>query len=115
MTYLASLLLDIPGIEHGFETSANSTLPEGTFYCAQAHGNVIVDADVARRGERPVADALFSRQMQNAVAVITADCLPVLVASVDQPLVAAIHAGWQGLTTGILAHSLSRLEKEVQL
>ncbi|POP69227.1 polyphenol oxidase family protein [Pseudomonas syringae] len=112
MTYFSSLLLDIPGIQHGFETSANSTLPEGTHYCAQAHGNAIIDADVARWGESPVADALFTRKVQNAVAVITADCLPLLVASIDQPVVAAIHAGWQGLKAGILAHSLSRLEKE---
>ncbi|WHS51791.1 MULTISPECIES: polyphenol oxidase family protein [Pseudomonas] len=112
MTYHASLLLDIPGIDHGFETSGNLTLPEGTRYCTQAHGTVIIDADVVGRGERPVADALFSRGVRDAVAVITADCLPVLVASVDQPFVAAIHAGWQGLKAGILGHSLSRLEKE---
>ena len=92
MTYLSSLLLEIPGVDHGFETSGNLTLPEGTLYCAQAHGTHIVDADQKRRDERPVADALFSRGAQGAIAVITADCLPVLVASVDQPLVAAIHA-----------------------
>ena len=112
MTYLSSLLLEIPGVDHGFETSGNLTLPEGTLYCAQVHGTHIVDADGKGRDERPVADALFSRGVQGAIAVITADCLPVLVASVDQPLVAAIHAGWQGLKAGILGHSISRLEKE---
>jgi len=112
MTYLASLLLDIPGVEHGFETSANSTLPEGTHYCTQAHGSVIVDANPPVRDERPVADALFSRGTQEAVAVITADCLPVLIASIDRPFVAAVHAGWQGVKAGVLANALNRFEKE---
>jgi hypothetical protein len=57
MTYLASLLLDVPGIDHGFETSGNLTLPEGTRYCTQAHGTLVIDADVVGRDERPVADA----------------------------------------------------------
>ncbi|KPY40359.1 hypothetical protein [Pseudomonas syringae] len=55
MTYFSSLLLDIPGKEHGFETSANSTLPEGTHYCAQAHGNAIIDADVAKLAQLAAA------------------------------------------------------------
>lgn len=68
MTYLSSLLLEIPGVDHGFETSGNLTLPEGTLYCAQAHGTHIVDADGKGRKERPVADALFSRGAQGAIA-----------------------------------------------
>ncbi len=44
-----------------------------------------------------VADACLTRQRGLACTIMVADCLPVLFAHLDQPVVAAAHAGWRGL------------------
>jgi YfiH family protein len=51
------------------------------------------------------ADILVTDQRQVPLAILVADCLPIVLAS-DQLLV-AIHAGWRGLASGILARALS--------
>ena len=44
-----------------------------------------------------------------AVAVVTADCVPILACSEDGALVAAIHAGWRGLACGVVAAAVEAL------
>jgi hypothetical protein len=60
----------------------------------------LYDAD-----ERPEADGIYSTNAET-VAVKTADCLPVLIASTNGNFIAAIHAGWRGFTSGILINAL---------
>ncbi len=51
------------------------------------------------------ADACVTRQYGVACTIMVADCLPVLFAHLDQPVVAAAHAGWRGLAgPGVAAH-----------
>jgi hypothetical protein len=54
------------------------------------------------------ADALVSTRRDLFVAVHTADCVPVLLASRDGTRVAAVHAGWRGLVAGVLPRTLER-------
>ncbi|MEO8876182.1 MAG: polyphenol oxidase family protein, partial [Polyangiaceae bacterium] len=54
------------------------------------------------------ADALVSRAGA-AVAVQTADCVPILLADVKTGAVAAIHAGWRGVVSGVVANTLDLL------
>ena len=61
----------------------------------QVHGARCVRAEEA--GSDTCADGLISRDPRRPVAVRTADCLPVLLASADGRCVAAVHAGWRGL------------------
>ena len=51
------------------------------------------------------ADASVTRQLGLACAVLTADCLPILLTDGEQ--VAAVHAGWRGLVDGIIERSLA--------
>lgn len=52
------------------------------------------------------ADACLTRQRGLACTIMVADCLPVLFAHLDQPIVAAAHAGWRGLAgPGMPAHA----------
>ncbi len=86
-----------------------AALPAGTRvqWLAQAHGNRVV---LAGEGEAPpVADASWSGRPGQACAVLTADCLPVLLCSRDGALVAAAHAGWRGLAAGILETTVAAL------
>lgn len=77
-------------------------------WLSQVHG-----IEVAKVGESPQgveADAVVSRMPRQAAAVLTADCLPVLF-YVDgaRPVVAAAHAGWRGLATGVLEATFERM------
>ena len=49
-----------------------------------------------------VADACISRTRSLACAVLTADCLPILLCTRDGSAVAAVHAGWRGLLAGVI-------------
>lgn len=66
----------------------------------------------ARAGARAEpADAIVSDVPGLAVAVVTADCVPLLVAEADGVRVAAIHAGWRGLAAGVVAEGLLALAR----
>jgi len=67
----------------------------------QVHGVRVVDAARATGGAEP-ADAAFAAEPGVACTVQVADCLPVLVARADGGLVGAAHAGWRGLSGGVL-------------
>lgn len=55
------------------------------------------------------ADASFTKLSHTVCVVMTADCLPLVVASECGKEVAAIHAGWRGLADGVIEQTLKRL------
>ncbi|USD38224.1 peptidoglycan editing factor PgeF [Ferrimonas sp. SCSIO 43195] len=74
----------------------------------QVHGTDVVTLPAT--AALPVADAAFSCQNGIACAVMTADCLPVLLCNEAGTQVAAAHAGWRGLCDGVLESVLSEFE-----
>ena len=85
------------------------------FRMSQVHGDRV---RVVRAADRPEAminepgDGVISATSGRAVAVATADCVPVLLAHEVAGVVAAVHAGWRGLRRGILAVAVNRLQEE---
>ncbi|WP_306607549.1 peptidoglycan editing factor PgeF [Azonexus sp.] len=79
-------------------------LPAEPCWLSQVHGNVAVNAPSAQ--ENSMADAAFSRQPGVVCAVMTADCLPVLFCDRAGSVVAAAHAGWRGLLSGVLEQTV---------
>lgn len=78
-------------------------------WLSQVHGNhVASDTDYAHGVE---ADAVVSRSRDAMAVVMTADCLPVLLANDDGSVVAAIHAGWPGLHKGIIGKTLAAMAR----
>jgi YfiH family protein len=67
----------------------------------------VVDPDPARE---PEADAAVSRVPGKVLAILTADCLPVVFASTDGSVIAAAHAGWRGLAAGVLEATVMAME-----
>ncbi|MDY6982974.1 MAG: peptidoglycan editing factor PgeF [Pseudomonadota bacterium] len=78
----------------------------GVQWLSQVHGTRVFHA-----GERalpaPQADAAYASDSPLAIAVMTADCLPVLFASNDGREIAVAHAGWRGLLNGVLEATLA--------
>jgi YfiH family protein len=66
----------------------------------QVHGKAVIDAGQARRDTE--ADAAITRGPGTVCAVMTADCLPVLLSDRAGKSVGIAHAGWRGLAGGVL-------------
>lgn len=77
----------------------------------QVHGTAVYEADGWRpgRGGEPEADAAFATRSGIACAVMIADCLPLLVVDEARRAVAAIHAGWRGLSSGVIERCLDAM------
>ena len=94
-------------------------LPAAPLWLEQVHGSEALYVDSSTKatannsaGENisaPVADAAWTDQPDVVLAVMTADCLPVLLASGCGTVVAAIHGGWRGLAAGILQKTVAAL------
>lgn len=59
----------------------------------------------------PEGDAIVSNKPEMAVAVLTADCTPVLFSSSDGKVVGAAHAGWKGAFAGVLAATVTQMQQ----
>jgi len=57
----------------------------------------------------PTADAAYTTSQKVVCAVMTADCLPLLITDKQGSCVAAIHAGWRGLCNGIIETTINKL------
>jgi YfiH family protein len=113
-----STILSRAGYKHGFCGIGDLTYQTVTpHHCRQVHGTKILpasDATLATSENRPDADGIYTTT-NNAVAVKTADCLPLLIASTTSKFAMAVHAGWRGLTSGILKNALKCSESYVPL
>lgn len=75
----------------------------------QVHGTEVVMADRMPAGIPPQADAVWSERGGAGCAVLTADCLPIVLVAADGSRVAAIHAGWRGLAAGVIEATLAAM------
>jgi polyphenol oxidase len=82
------------------------SLPAEPVWLQQVHGTRVVD--VFRDSDR-TADAAFTDRPDVVCAVLTADCLPILLCSTDGTRIAAVHGGWRGLAAGVLASAIDRM------
>jgi YfiH family protein len=104
-------LLEACGVTHGFGVKGWLG-PAGLVRPVQVHGHAV--ARVARHGdaEPAEADAIWSQSGGPPVAVVTADCVPILVASPAGERVAAIHAGWRGLAAGVIEAGIAAISPD---
>jgi polyphenol oxidase len=83
------------------------SLPSEPVWLSQTHSNCAVEAIVKDSPEQ--ADASYTDQAGVVCAVMTADCLPLLVCADDGSEIAAIHAGWRGLVDGVIDNTIAAL------
>jgi purine-nucleoside/S-methyl-5'-thioadenosine phosphorylase / adenosine deaminase len=88
-----------------------AVLPASPRWLRQVHGAHVVDAALV---DRPVeADASFTDRLGTVIAVMIADCMPVLLTDDDGRCVAVAHAGWRGLAAGILQTTVKAMRERV--
>lgn len=113
---ITSALLDsIPEIVHGFGTAAE-LVPRALLPLwdvrpnkKQIHGTHAANI-VAIRQQVGEADAFHTSVAGIPVSVVTADCVPLLLAKRDGSHIAAVHAGWRGLASGIIPMVIEELQ-----
>jgi len=86
----------------------NNLLPSEPVWLEQVHGTIVANADNANC--RPQADACIARHRAAVCAVMTADCLPVLLCDTRGSVVGAAHAGWKGLAAGVIEATVQEMD-----
>jgi polyphenol oxidase len=73
------------------------------FLLQQVHSSKFVYInDKYKNKKKPIADAVITNQRNLPIAVLTADCSPILIYDKKMKIIAAIHAGWKGAYKGII-------------
>lgn len=98
---------DDPGAVAQNRQLLNQQLPNPALYVNQVHGTDILNLKASTtRNTLHDADGIFTRLYEQPIAIMTADCLPVLLASDDGEEIAALHCGWRSLAGGIIEKAL---------
>lgn len=85
-------------------------LPQQPLWLTQQHTTQVINADSS--AQQPIADASFSKNTGTVCAVLTADCLPILLCDAQGKQIAAIHAGWRGLLNGVIENTVLTFENK---
>ena len=93
-------------------------LPAPPHWLRQVHGNSVVrfgaDSDFrflpTSLNDEPEVDAAVTAHADVVLAVLTADCLPVLFCSAAGDEIAVAHAGWRGLADGVLEATVANMQ-----
>ena len=88
--------------------AVEARLPAEPCWLAQVHGIAVADLDSP--GPRGPADAAVARGPGKVCAILTADCLPILLTTDSGDRVAAAHAGWRGLAAGVIEATLRAMD-----
>lgn len=109
---------EFPGLTHGFTTKELGAdydrlavelkvLSSQIYYLEQIHSDRVIYLDDSMElSQLTPADALITHRKDVIIGVRTADCLPLLIYDDEQEVVAAVHAGYKGLLSGIIQNTV---------
>jgi len=115
------IAIDLPGARGVFTTASWGDVREtdaeigqrlgvSVARARQAHGTLVIQTDIAPCGVMsPPADAVATSTPSIAPTVITADCVPIVIAGAGA--VAAVHAGWKGLRDGVIGEAVAAVRR----
>jgi len=78
----------------------------------QYHSNKVIDFDNLLVKKRYKADGIITTYPKFAFGILTADCVPILVADKKNKTIAAIHSGWKGANSGIIDNLIRSFKKK---
>lgn len=92
-------------------------LPSEPHWIQQVHGTGLYRAlrpafQARDWGQAAVADAAWTTTPNTVLAILTADCLPVVIANAAGTVLGVAHAGWRGLADGVLERLMAALQAE---
>ena len=87
----------------------HARLPSAPHWLKQVHGVDVVRCETGSNGDEAIADASVTSTPGVVLTILTADCLPVVIAAEDGCEVAAAHAGWRGLAAGVLEATVAAM------
>ena len=90
-----------------------SSIAARPVFLQQVHGTSVAHL-TSQTPNATVADACMTTQTGVACTIMVADCLPVLFTDVDGRFVAAAHAGWRGLASGVLQNTLNAVKEQFE-
>ncbi|MFT2110048.1 peptidoglycan editing factor PgeF [Marinomonas sp. 2405UD68-3] len=82
-----------------------TSMPNTLQWLNQVHSTDVATLPLVE-GASNMADAAITSQAQQICAILTADCLPILLSNQEGSQVAAIHAGWRGLCDGVIEETV---------
>jgi YfiH family protein len=106
----SSDLAEIVAINRARAAATLEVPPENLVSVHQAHSSEVVTV-TAPLPDRPRADGMVTSVPGLALAVLTADCQPVLFADADAGVIGAAHAGWRGAKDGVLEATVDAMER----
>lgn len=129
---LSASALDVAGVRHGF-FGAGAVVTKGAdpvrdaqsraavaaalglgdasrlVTLAQIHSARALSVDAPFSGSAPEADAMASASPGLALAILTADCAPILLADPEARVIGAVHAGWRGALGGVIEAGVAQM------
>lgn len=108
---LGLLAGDDPALVLENRSIVRSQLPAEPIWLKQVHGNTVsTPASRVNSLDRPIeADAAVTNVPNEVLVILTADCMPVLFASKCGNVIGAAHAGWRGLSGGVLENTIQAM------
>ena len=89
---------------------------EAIYWLNQIHSNRVIRVGEGDKNDPyslsmtpPSADALVTHKSHQALSIMTADCVPIVIFDPNSEQIAAIHAGWKGLANGIIFETVKSL------
>lgn len=131
-TFISPLLSRAGGLRHVFVGRIAEPRPDPRSLLRLLGGEAAATAGVARLhqvhsnrclrvgpgvppegGVAGDGDALITAAPSLALAVATADCLPIIAVDPQAPALAVVHAGWRGTLAGVLAEALEAMKRDL--
>lgn len=87
------------------------TLRKNLILMYQTHSNKVYVINKYNFKNKIKADAIITNVKNLALAVVTADCVPILVYDKENSVIACIHAGWRGAISGVIENTIFKMKK----
>jgi len=89
----------------------NQWVPSSPIWVEQVHGTRVLDAQSLVGQPIQQADGLVTSRAGQVLGILTADCMPVILASDTSQVLGLAHAGWRGLVDGVLGNTVAAMRK----
>lgn len=102
--------VEMVAVNRGRVAAAMGLEPDALITVHQVHSADVVAVTGPLPAQKPRADAMVTAVPGLGLAMLTADCQPVLLADMRAGVVGAAHAGWRGLLAGVLEATVAAMQ-----